>query len=75
MDPLKAQTASAKVAADNARRKRPKMSRIGRAAARKRLPGRIATGVPKTMPSATRPANGDMGLGNPNDVGAVIIPQ
>jgi hypothetical protein len=75
MDPLRAQIQSLSMAAENARRKRPRMTRTARSMARKRLPGRIATGVPKTMPSATRPANGDMGLGNPNDVGAVIIPQ
>jgi hypothetical protein len=54
----------------------PKVSKKARAAARRRLPGRTATGVPKIMPSSTRrPRAVDPGQNNPNNIGAVIIPQ
>ena len=48
-----------------------------RAAARRRLPGRIATGTPTISPSSRKriPAGVDPSLNNPNDIGAVIIPQ
>jgi hypothetical protein len=52
-----------------------KMTKKARAAARRRLPGRTATGTPKTMPSSrTKPRAVDPGQNNPNNIGAKIIP-